>query len=146
MQGVIIKELKQLHDERGWLVEIFRDDEIAFGPVMSYVSVTRPGICRGPHEHCEQSDYFCLLGNFRLYLWDNRKDSETFGERLVFETEGKPHIAIVPPHVVHAYRNVGDIDGLVINLPDRLYRGKGKEQPVDEIRYEGDPNSPFRAD
>jgi hypothetical protein len=36
MEGVIIKELSQFHDERGWLVEIY-EDELDFRPVMSYL-------------------------------------------------------------------------------------------------------------
>lgn len=148
MDGVIIKELKTHNDGRGWLVEIFRDDEIDFRPVMSYISMTKPGVARGPHEHLEQSDYFCFLGvgNFRLYLWDNRKESLTYRKELVLETQGKPYIAIVPPRVVHAYKNIGTSDALVINLPDRLFRGKGKALPVDEVRYEDNPESPFRID
>jgi dTDP-4-dehydrorhamnose 3,5-epimerase len=146
MQGVVIKELAQFHDQRGWLVEIFREDETVFKPVMSYVSMTKPDIARGPHEHMDQSDYFCFLGHFKLYLWDNRKDSKTYREKLVFDTQGKPYTAIVPPHVVHAYKNVGSEDGIVINLPDRLFKGKGKSAAVDEVRYENDPESPFRLD
>ena len=146
MEGIVIKELNQFHDDRGWLVELFREDETDFRPVMSYVSMTKPGISRGPHEHCDQSDYFCFFGNFRLYLWDNRSGSSTFGKEMTFDMCGTPHIAIVPPHVVHAYKNIGDNEGLVLNLPDRLYRGSSKKEPVDEIRYEGDPSSPFRIE
>lgn len=146
MEGVTIQELSQFHDQRGWLVEIFREDETVFRPAMSYVSVTKPGIARGPHEHMEQSDYFCFLGTFRLYLWDNRKDSKTYQKKLVFDTRGRPFTAIVPPQVVHAYKNTGNEDGIVINLPDRLFKGKGKISEVDEVRYENDPESPFRLD
>jgi dTDP-4-dehydrorhamnose 3,5-epimerase len=146
MEGVVIKELTQFNDQRGWLVEIFREDEIDFKPVMSYVSMTKPGVSRGPHEHMDQSDYFCFLGHFRLYLWDNRKDSRTYQEKLTFDAQGKPFTAIVPPHVVHAYKNIGSEDGVVINLPDRLFRGRGKTSEVDEVRYENDPASPFRLD
>jgi dTDP-4-dehydrorhamnose 3,5-epimerase len=146
MEGVVIKELDQFHDQRGWLTEIFREDEIDFRPVMSYVSMTRPGVARGPHEHMDQSDYFCFLGHFRLFLWDNRKDSATYQKKLTFDAQGKPFTAIVPPQVVHAYKNIGDQDGIVINLPDRLFRGKGKASEIDEVRYENDPASPFRLD
>ncbi len=146
MEGVIIKELSQFNDERGWLVEIFREDEFDFKPLMSYISMTKPGVSRGPHEHLHQSDFFCFFGNFRLYLWDNRKGSSTYQQQITLETNGKPHIAIVPPHVVHGYKNIGTIEALVLNMPDSLYRGKGKMQPVDEIRYEGDPSAPFRMD
>lgn len=146
MEGVVIKELGQFHDQRGWLAEIFRQDETDFRPVMSYISMTKPGIARGPHEHMDQSDYFCFLGHFRLYLWDNRTGSGTYREKLVFDTQGKICTAIVPPHVVHAYKNIGTEDGVVINLPDRLFKGKGKTSAVDEVRYENDPDSPFRLD
>lgn len=146
MEGVVFKELNRFHDDRGWLVELFREDEVDFRPAMAYVSMTKPGVSRGPHEHLHQSDYFCFFGYFRLFLWDNRKDSVTFQQQMTFDTRGEPHIAIVPPNIVHAYKNIGDAEGLVLNLPDSLYRGKDRMQPVDEIRYEGDPNSPFRVE
>lgn len=146
MEGVVIREVPQHSDHRGWLAEIFRADETPFTPVMSYLSLTRPGLARGPHEHREQSDYFAFFGRFRLFLWDNRKDSPTFGERILFDTDGRPTIAIVPPGVVHAYKNIAETEGLVVNLPDRLYRGEGKREPVDEIRHEDDPETPFRVE
>lgn len=145
-EGVIIKDLNEFNDQRGWLAEIFRDDETDFSPAMSYISMTRPGIARGPHEHHEQSDYFCFLGNFRLYLWDNRKESKTYNEKIIIDKQGASFIAIVPPRVVHAYVNSGSEDAFVINLPDRLFKGKGKAFPVDEVRYENDPDSPYRID
>ncbi len=146
MEGLVFRELQQFHDDRGWLVEIFRSDEIDFSPAMSYVSLTKPGIARGPHEHRDQSDYFCFFGSFRLYVWDNRPGAPDYRKLVTFETNGRPHMAIVPPCVVHAYRNVGQTDGLVINLPNRLFRGSGRTEPVDEVRYEDDPASPFRVD
>jgi dTDP-4-dehydrorhamnose 3,5-epimerase len=146
VEGVVIKELNVFTDDRGWLTELFRNDETDFRPVMSYVSMTKPGIARGPHEHMDQSDFFCFLGNFRLYLWDNRHGSPSYGEKFVLDTNGKPVTAIVPPRVVHAYKNMGPGEGLVLNLPDRLFRGHGKEDPVDEVRYENEPDSPFRIE
>lgn len=146
MEGVVIRELNVFTDERGWLVEIFRTDETDFRPVMSYLSMTNPGVARGPHEHIEQLDYFFFLGHFRLYLWDNRKESGTYKEKMILDTQGKPFIAVVPPGVVHAYKNIGSEDAFVINLPDRLYRGEGKTSPVDEIRYEDDLETQFRID
>jgi dTDP-4-dehydrorhamnose 3,5-epimerase len=48
--------------------------------------------------------------------------------------------------VVHAYKNVGGSEGIVLNYPNRLYAGRGKKEPVDEIRHEDDPASRFRVD
>jgi dTDP-4-dehydrorhamnose 3,5-epimerase len=60
--------------------------------------------------------------------------------------EDAPCSLIVPAGVVHGYRNVGSRDGLVINLPNRLFMGPARAHPIDEIRHESDPDSPFRMD
>jgi dTDP-4-dehydrorhamnose 3,5-epimerase len=149
MEGVVVKELKPNSDERGWLAEVFRADEISahLRPEMAYVSLTSPGAQRGPHEHRRQTDYFCFMGAFKVYMWDNRRGSKTFGEKsMVFSEEGTPKLVIVPPGVVHAYKNVGEGPGFVLNLPNRLYRGYGRIEEADEIRYEGSPESGFIID
>lgn len=146
IEGVIIKEFLKHNDSRGWLAEIFREDDPGdYRPAMGYISVTHAGITRGPHEHIEQTDYFCFLGDFTLYLWDNREDSPTYRNRMVIENSGG-QIVIVPPRVVHAYKNSGTSDGMVLNFPDRLFAGQHKKEKVDEVRYENDPETPFRIE
>lgn len=149
IEGVIIRPLRRHEDHRGWLVEVFRHDELdeEFHPTMAYVSMTRPGIVRGPHEHREQADLFAFIGpsTFRLWLWDNRPDSPSYKKFFVLDAgEETPTMAVVPPGVVHAYKNVGESEGLVFNAPNRLFMGPGKNEPVDEIRHEDDPDSPFQ--
>lgn len=146
ISGVSIREIKQFHDQRGWLAELFRADELGeYKTAMAYLSVTYPNVTRGPHEHAEQTDFFCFLGRFTLYLWDNRKGSPTYGKKKVIENADRL-IVTVPPGVVHAYRNSGDAEGIVLNFPDRLYAGWGKKEKVDEVRYENDQDSPFRVE
>lgn len=151
IDGVIIKDLKKFSDRRGWLIELFRHDELAENdfPVMSYISMTEPGIARGPHEHEEQSDLFCFIGpsDFKLYLWDNRKNSPTYLHKTTAVLgESKAASVIIPPGVAHAYKNVGGKQGIVFNCANRLYAGKNKKERVDEIRHEEDPNTPFKLD
>lgn len=57
-----------------------------------------------------------------------------------------PMAVTIPAGVVHAYKNVGNVAGWVINCPNRLYAGEGKKEPVDEIRHEDDPTGPFQLD
>ena len=149
INGIIVKKLTKNIDERGWLVEIFRKDEIESDifPAMGYVSLTNPGIIRGPHEHVYQTDIFAFIGpsNFKILLWDNRKDSETYNVKMeLYGGADNPLIVIIPPGVVHGYQNIGTDPGLVYNLPNKLYRGEGKKEEVDEIRHESDPSSPFK--
>ena len=144
IQGVVVKDLERREDERGWLFEAWRCDGNTKVPEMTYVSFTNKGVTRGPHEHVYQTDMFVFLGKFRLMLWDARADSPTFKNVMTIETDIKPVMAIVPPGVVHAYKALED--GLVLNMPDRLYAGWRKTHPVDEIRHEADPESPYKTE
>lgn len=151
IEGVEIKFFKRFVDERGWLSEIFRQDEVPawFRSQMAYVSVTKPGVMRGPHEHVHQADLFCFLGpgDFKLSLWDNRPESPTYLNRTeVLLGANNPGSALIPKGVVHGYRCVSHDSGLVINCPDRLFMGQGKAEPIDEIRHEDDPENPFVKD
>ena len=151
IDGVIIKELSPFTDERGWVIELFRQDEITeeYHPVMAYISMTKAGVARGPHEHKDQTECFCFIGpsTFRLYLWDKREDSSSFGQSFRADFgENNKAMVIVPPGVVHAYKNIGNNDGLVYNAPNRLYAGEGKKEPVDEIRHEDKADSKFKLD
>ena len=149
--GVVCRALVIYEDARGWLAELYRRDELPpkVMPVMSYVSLTRPGVGRGPHAHRDQTDYFCFLGpgDFKVILWDDRPESPAYGTKQVFLLgESCPAALVVPPGVVHGYLNASGHDGLVINCANRLYRGPGRKEEVDEIRYEDDPEGRFRLE
>ena len=151
IDGIVIRPLKRFEDDRGWLVELYRDDELVSGvrPAMAYVSETLPSVARGPHEHRDQTDVFAFIGpgDFKIYLWDIREDSPTRGRRQTLVAgESAPQSVVVPPGVVHAYKNISPIPGLVINCPDRLYAGESRRGPVDEIRHEDMEDSPYVLD
>jgi dTDP-4-dehydrorhamnose 3,5-epimerase len=151
IHDVTVRTIGKFLDERGWLAELFRSDELPaeLMPAMAYISMTQPGVARGPHEHVDQTDYFCFIGpaNFKIYLWDNREESPTFGVRqVVYAGVDNPAAIIVPPGVIHAYKNISNENGIVFNGPNRLYAGEGKSSPVDEIRHEDEARSPFQLD
>jgi dTDP-4-dehydrorhamnose 3,5-epimerase len=149
IKGVLIRKLAKAQDSRGWLAELYRNDELdgEFIPTMAYISSTNPGVTRGPHEHREQADFFCFIGpsNFKLRMWDNREESETFRcVTTIVVGQENPSAVLVPAGVVHAYQNIGDAEGIVINCPNKLYRGPGRREEVDEIRHENDSETIFR--
>jgi len=148
---VVVYPLKKFADERGWLAELFRHDGIdeEFYPAMSYISFTKPGITRGPHEHIDQADLFCFIGPsvFKLRLWDNREYSPTYrGVMTLFPGADNAQAVIVPKGIVHAYKNIGPEDGMVINCPNRLYKGENYSEEIDEVRHEDDPGTIFVMD
>ena len=152
IKGVIIEKLHKFYDERGFVAETFRIDNLPteIRPVMSYISYTKQGITRGPHEHLKQTDIFCFIGpgDFKIKLWDNRKESKTYGNYMeFFGGKENPIRVVIPFGVVHGYKNISQFeDGIVINYPDQLFMGWDKKEQVDEIRYETDNQSPFKID
>ena len=148
IDGVVCRILDKHNDHRGWLTEIFRNDELdGFEPAMCYISLTLPQVVRGPHEHQDQTDYFVFTGpgTFEVHLWDNRPNSPTSGvHQILTGGNDAPLCVIVPPGVVHAYKNVADMPGLVVNCPNQLFAGFQRSEPVDEIRHEEDVDSPFQ--
>jgi len=152
IQGVVVQKLVKYIDERGFLTETVRADELPENilPAMSYISYTEPGISRGPHEHREQTDIFSFLGpgNFKVKLWDNRSNSDTYGQFMVFYGgEDNPITVIIPPGIIHGYMNISKTKrGMVINYPDKLFMGWKKKEEIDEIRHEDEINSPFKME
>jgi dTDP-4-dehydrorhamnose 3,5-epimerase len=151
IRDVVVRAVGKFVDDRGWLAEVFRHDELEaeYFPAMSYISSTEPNVQRGPHEHVDQADLFIFIGpaNFKLRLWDNRRDSETYNHVMtLYVGADNPKSVLVPKGVVHAYRNVSSTAGIVINCPNRLYMGEGKREPIDEIRHEDDPATIYRME
>lgn len=151
IEGVKVTPFRKFIDERGWLAELFRVDELPeeFHPAMSYLSVTLPGVLRGPHEHVDQADLFAWVGpgDFKVTLWDNRPGSPTYRHRMELVMGlGNPGSIIVPKGVVHCYRCISAEPGWVVNCPNRLFMGPGRAEPIDEIRHEDDPANPFVLD
>ena len=143
IQGVKVKRLKALDDERGALFEILRsDDEIfeRFGQV--YISKCKPGWVKGWHYHKRQTDNFCLIkGKGRVVLYDSRKNSPTFGQVEEYDI-GENNLAVlsIPPFVVHGIENLGKEDCWLLNAPTRLY----DYQRPDEYRLPlDDPSVPY---
>jgi dTDP-4-dehydrorhamnose 3,5-epimerase len=152
IEGVVIKKLVRFSDERGFLIETYRKDFIPKHtlPVMSVISYTKPGIVRGPNVHSKQNDIFSFFGpgNFKIRLWDDRKESETHGNYMdIFAGEENQIMFTVPAGVVHGYKNISQSEnGLVISYADQLYKGWDKKEPVDKIRYDDGKPTPFTID
>jgi dTDP-4-dehydrorhamnose 3,5-epimerase len=133
IDGVVVKDLKVIPDERGWLMEIFRNDDKffqKFGQV--YLTVAYPGVVKGWHYHKVQTDHFCCVkGMLKVVLYDDRPDSPTRGEvNEFFLGEKNPQLVRIPAGVLHGMKGIGVEPALLINVPDEVYR---YDQP-DEFR------------
>ena len=139
IEGVVIPSLKFFHDKRGWLVEIFRHDELEQDcwPTMMYVSSTLPGVARGPTSTWTRPTASRSSGHLTSgFTSGMRGRTARRGHRKVM-TVGASN----PPRSgFHRCRSClsqrGRRPALVFNAPNRLYAGWGKKEPVDEIRHE----------
>jgi dTDP-4-dehydrorhamnose 3,5-epimerase len=139
IQGVEVKNLKAIFDERGFLMEILRaDDPIfeRFGQV--YVTSCKKGIAKAWHYHKEQSDHFvCLQGKALVVLYDRREGSPTFGEFQEFILEAppckeyEPKLVKIPPFIIHGFTALDCDEAKILNVPTLPYR---RENP-DEYRF-----------
>lgn len=135
IDGVKVKKLKIVPDDRGRLMEIFRrDDELfrQFGQV--YITTAYPGVIKAWHCHQIQTDNFtCVKGTMRLALYDAREDSPTFKEIDEFVVSLKePRLIQIPPLVYHGFKCISDEEAMVINTPTEPYN---REKP-DEYRID----------
>jgi dTDP-4-dehydrorhamnose 3,5-epimerase len=144
IQGVLIKNLKVISDERGWLIEILRcDDEIfkKFGQV--YLTTAYPGVVKAWHYHKKQTDNFtCIHGMMKVALYDARPDSPTCKALMEFFIgDRNPHLIQVPPGVYHGFKAVGNEIAFFVNIPTLPYDYREPDEyrlPPDtkEIPYE----------
>ncbi len=144
IEGVFIKELKSIPDERGKLMEMLRcDDQIfkKFGQV--YMTTTKPGYVKAWHYHKKQTDNFvCVKGKIRVGLYDDREDSKTKGEVQEFIlTLDKPILLQIPPQVFHGFESNHTEESIVINIPTEPYN----HETPDEYRIDPfDNDIPFK--
>jgi dTDP-4-dehydrorhamnose 3,5-epimerase len=143
IDGVKLKALHAIADERGWLMEILRVDETdlftKFGQV--YVSATYPGVVKGWHYHRQQIDNFaCIAGMVKLVLIDTRVGSSTEGAvNEFFIGIHNPVLVQVPSLVYHGWKCISPEPSLVINIPNEPYL---RDEP-DEYRLEPHGSLPY---
>jgi dTDP-4-dehydrorhamnose 3,5-epimerase len=144
IDGVRIKELRVIPDERGRLMEILRaDDEgfITFGQV--YVTTAYPGVVKAWHYHKIQTDNMAVVsGMMKLVLFDDREQSPTRGEVMeIFFGEHRPLLVTIPSGIYHGFKCVSEKEALVVNVPTETYN---REHP-DEYRIDPHDNDiPYR--
>lgn len=152
IDGVETRTLQVNADDRGHLVEIFREDWDIYDPdpVMSYYSMTYPGIIRAWHRHTRgQVDHFvCPKGRIKVAVYDDRDDSNTRGELNTFVIGEHNQIAVrIPGPCWHGFKAIGNEPAFLINFPTNLYDYSNPDEErlphdTDEIPFDwkGEPH------
>ena len=124
IEGIKIKYLKVMPDERGRLMEILRSDETLFEKFgQIYLTTAYPGVVKGWHYHKLQSDNMAVVkGMMKIVLYDARKSSPTYQKiNEFFIGEHNWQLLHIPPLVYHGFKCISEQEALVINIPTEPY-------------------------
>ena len=127
IDGVVVKPLKVIADERGYLMEMMRKDDPFFQRFgQTYVSVAYPGVVKGWHYHKVQTDHFVIVkGMMKVVLYDDRADSPTRGlVNEFFLGEKNPTLVTIPPGVWHGMKGIGTEPAMLVYVTNRFYNPK----------------------
>ena len=143
IEGVVVKKLRVIPDERGRVMEILRNDDDVFekfGQV--YMTTSYPGVIKGWHYHDLQDDNMTVVkGMMKVVLYDGRKGSPTYGEiNEFFVGEHNPVLVHIPKGVYHGWKNIGTEEAIVINTVTEPYN---YEHPDEHRVAYNDPNIPY---
>jgi len=138
IEGVVLKKLKVIPDERGRLMEMMRsDDEFfeKFGQV--YMTTAYPGVVKGWHYHKIQDDNMVIVkGMMKIVLYDGRKESKTYGQiNEFFLGEHNPCLLHIPKGVLHGFKCISETEAICINVPTEKYNYDNPDE------YRVDPHS-----
>ena len=143
IKDVEIKDLIKHIDERGFFSELLREDWndilhndaiVQFNLSFSYLNIVRAW-----HRHLRgQVDYFiCIEGAVKVCAYDDREDSETYGEldEIVLSSE-RLRVARIPGILWHGYKAIGTKPIKLLYGVNRLY---DYDDPDEERRHWNDP-------
>jgi len=109
ISGVEIKPVKTFPDERGMFAELIRITDSFFTEGFGQLSTSTvyQGVIKAWHAHKVQYQWtYVISGCLKVALYDNRKDSETFG-KVQEMICGDDHDRLVygfPPGILHGYK------------------------------------------
>ena len=141
IKDVQCKPLNVLADDRGYFMEVLRQDDPFFTRFgQSNYSITYPGVIKAWHWHRRQDDlWFVVSGMAQVGLHDMREDSPTHGETdLHYLGEHSRSLLFIPHGVAHGYRVLGSQPVGLLYYTTHTY------DPSDELRLPwNDPSIGF---
>lgn len=136
IDGIVVKELKEIIDGRGSVIEMWslpwveKDNLVA--PKHSYISATDYGVTKCWHLHEKHIDQFTVTrGKLQVCLVDTREESPTFGKvNSIILGMGQPRLIKIPAGVMHGWKALSQPEVLVTNYQSEIY------DQQDEFKFE----------
>ena len=137
IDGVVVTPKRQIMDERGKVMHMLRRDDAEFqefGEI--YFSTVNPGAIKGWHIHTKMTlNYYCVHGQVKLVLYDDREGSPTHGElQELFLGDANSWLVRIPPNIWNGVKGIAQTPSVVANCatlphdPDEI----GRLDPFDQ--------------
>jgi dTDP-4-dehydrorhamnose 3,5-epimerase len=139
IDGVEVRPLRQILDERGKVMHMLRRDDpwfVDFGEI--YFSVVYPGVVKAWHLHTLMTlNYAVVSGTIKLVLHDDREDSSTRGQtQELFLGPENYQLVTIPPLVWNGFKGLGMDVAVVANCatqphdPEEIVRMDPSDNPI----------------
>lgn len=127
IDGVTIRNLIKIPDERGAILPMLRRDDkefTRFGEI--YFSKIYPGVIKAWHLHKKMTlRYTVIIGMIKLVLFDPRKNSPTYGNLLeLFIGEENYSLITIPPNIWNGFKCISGAPAIVANCADFPHEDK----------------------
>ena len=121
IDGVIIKNLKKICDDRGRIMHMLKKSDEhydKFGEI--YFSTAYPGVIKGWHEHTKMTLNYCVIkGMIKLVLIDNRPKSSTYIKiQEIYLGEHNYVFVQVPAKIINGFKNISNEEAIIANAAD----------------------------
>ncbi|MCF8057803.1 MAG: dTDP-4-dehydrorhamnose 3,5-epimerase family protein [Bacteriovoracaceae bacterium] len=141
INGVKIKPLRKIPDERGMVMHMLRSDSDTFaGFGEAYFSVVNSGVIKGWKYHKEVvQNMVAPVGMIKMVLFDSREKSDTRGsiQEVEFGLEDYKLITI-PARIWYSFKGISESPSIIANITSKPY------SPVESITKQlGDYSIPY---
>ncbi|WP_028547600.1 dTDP-4-dehydrorhamnose 3,5-epimerase family protein [Paenibacillus sp. UNC451MF] len=140
IEGVQKKNLVLHSDDRGYFMELLREDDPIYGRFgQASLSMSFPGVIKAFHYHKKQDDiWFFPSGHAQVVLHDMRPESSTYKQTDVYYMgDNNRYLLFIPRGVAHGYRVLGNQPATIVYFTNLAY---DPEQP-DEYRIDWNDES-----
>ncbi len=118
IEGVRVRELKRIRDDRGGVMHMLRSDAEwfeGFGEI--YFSVVNPGHVKGWNFHKRATANLAVpSGKIKLVLYDDRPGSTTKGEIQEILVGEEDYVLVkIAPRIWTSFKGLGEREAIVAN-------------------------------
>ena len=121
IDGVKITKRKQIVDDRGKIMHMLRnDDQIFKGFGEIYFSCIFPSKVKAWHLHKKMTlNYVVVTGKIKLVLYDDRKESKSFGKiQEIILSNDNYNLITVPPLIWNGFKSLDNSTSIIANCSD----------------------------